>query len=258
METQTYQVDGLTCLDCADRLSEAVQRVKGVASCTVDLATSTLTVESERRKPVTGSLDRAITSAGFSLRADIEAAPPGFVRFTLARRDGRLTVAAALLALGGLALWLTGAPPLVHVAPVALAIPIGGLPIALYAWQEIRFRRTLGINALMTIAVIGAVAIGEWAEAAIVVILFSIGETMEGSPPSRIRVLVEAVGPLVRWVRWKPTSRSKMGLKRISRSSISFRATQMTGTAMMVDGGPTITTGGGCHRARVRLGPCLR
>ena len=196
MRNRTFKVEGLTCIDCADRLNAAVQEVEGVVSCQVNLASSTMTVRSERTEITAGTLDRVVSAAGFALRSESTSPPsaaPGFMGFTLARRDGRLTAVAALLALAGLALWLAGTPPLVHVAPVALAIPVGGLPIALYAWQEIRLRRTLGINALMTIAVVGAVAIGEWAEAAIVVILFSLGESMEAYAADRTRRALESL-----------------------------------------------------------------
>ncbi|MBN1314601.1 MAG: heavy metal translocating P-type ATPase, partial [Anaerolineales bacterium] len=69
----------------------------------------------------------------------------------------------------------------------AAGILIGGYPIAKRAWQEVRYSRIMGINALMVLAVIGAAAIGEWAEAAIVVVLFSLGEAMESFAADRAR-----------------------------------------------------------------------
>ncbi len=53
----------------------------------------------------------------------------------------------------------------------ALAILFGGYPIAGKGWKEAR-QLTLGMNFLMSIAVIGAMAIGQWSEAAMVIFLF--------------------------------------------------------------------------------------
>ncbi len=75
---------------------------------------------------------------------------------------------------------VAGAPPLSQTSFLAVAILVGGLPVAHYAWQGVWVSRSLGINTLMVIAVVSAVFIGEWAEAAIVVVLFSLGEALEG------------------------------------------------------------------------------
>ena len=48
----------------------------------------------------------------------------------------------------------------------SLAIVIAGLPIARTGLATLRATHRLDINVLMTIAVIGAAAIGEWLEAA--------------------------------------------------------------------------------------------
>ena len=47
------------------------------------------------------------------------------------------------------------------------------------AYVALRTRLTTDINFLITIATIGALAIGEWAEAASVMFLFSLAELLE-------------------------------------------------------------------------------
>ena len=44
MPTQTFRVEGLTCLDCADRVRASVSQVEGVDNCQVDHASGTLMV----------------------------------------------------------------------------------------------------------------------------------------------------------------------------------------------------------------------
>jgi Cd2+/Zn2+-exporting ATPase len=93
-------------------------------------------------------------------------------------------VAAAAIALLGLLLTTAAsavpAAELGATAFFATAILVGGLPLARFAWQELWRSHRMGINTLMVIAVIGAMIIGEWSEAAIVVVLFSLGEALEG------------------------------------------------------------------------------
>ena len=89
-----------------------------------------------------------------------------------------MAVAAALLAVGA-ALALTTLPEWLWRAPLAVAIAVGGYPIARRGISAIRSSRSLDINVLMSVAVLGAMAIDQWIEAAAVVVLFSIGETLE-------------------------------------------------------------------------------
>jgi Cd2+/Zn2+-exporting ATPase len=104
-----------------------------------------------------------------------------------------LVVVAGLLTLLGLALAVAGAPPWSRTALFAAAIFVGGFPVARHAFQELWLSRSLGINVLMVIAVVGAALIGEWAEAAIVVVLFSLGEALEGYAAEQARGALESL-----------------------------------------------------------------
>ena len=53
--------------------------------------------------------------------------------------------------------------------------------------------RKLDINFLMTVAVVGAMAIDQWVEAALVVVLFALGETLEGRSMDRARGSIRAL-----------------------------------------------------------------
>lgn len=58
----------------------------------------------------------------------------------------------------------------------------GGWPIAYSALIGLR-RGSLDMNVLMALAAVGAVAIGEYAEAAWVLVLFAVGTTLESFAP---------------------------------------------------------------------------
>ncbi|MEK0411470.1 hypothetical protein WNX29_10915, partial [Limosilactobacillus reuteri] len=56
-----------------------------------------------------------------------------------------------------------------------LAIAMTGLGVYKKGWIALK-NRNLNINALMSIAVTGAVLIGQWPEAAMVMVLFAVAE----------------------------------------------------------------------------------
>ena len=74
----------------------------------------------------------------------------------------------------------------------AVAITAGGWYVAPKALHSIR-RRAPDMNLLMTIAVIGAVIIGEWLEAALVSFLFALSLALESWSVGRARRAVEAL-----------------------------------------------------------------
>src|SRR5690606_37565448 len=73
---------------------------------------------------------------------------------------------------------------------------IGVAPLARKAWASTRLGQPFTINTLIALAALGAVAIGEAAEGAIVVFLFSIGELLESVATGRARAGIRALAAL--------------------------------------------------------------
>ncbi|MBX9640608.1 MAG: cation transporter, partial [Mycobacteriaceae bacterium] len=73
--------------------------------------------------------------------------------------------------------WL-GLPPLLVAALAILAVVACGVTTYKKGWVAIS-NGNLNINALMSIAVTGALALGQWPEAAMVMVLFTIAELIE-------------------------------------------------------------------------------
>ncbi|OPZ60871.1 MAG: putative cadmium-transporting ATPase [Deltaproteobacteria bacterium ADurb.Bin510] len=95
---------------------------------------------------------------------------------------GLAMLAAEILSLGG---FRSEAAPSV-IALSLIAVAAGGLPTfkkGLIALKNLN----LNMNVLMTIAVVGAVAIGEWSEAAMVTFLFAVSELVEARSLDRAR-----------------------------------------------------------------------
>ena len=197
-ETLTYRIEGLSCIDCAGRIEAAVGRVDGVRAAEVNPSTGMLSFTVGVPGFDVTPVAKIVQDTGYKLvtereRSRVTGGPAGFARFLLGSRDTVLTAIAGAVTLIGLALLVSGLPPIVWISAFALAILAGGTPVALHAFQEVWIAHGLGINTLMVIAVTGAVLIGEWWEASIVVVLFSLGEALEGFAAERSRGALEAL-----------------------------------------------------------------
>jgi Cd2+/Zn2+-exporting ATPase len=95
-------------------------------------------------------------------------------------------------ALGSEGLGLSESVPAVVRVLYSVAIVAGGWFIAPKAWYAIRRLRP-DMNLLMTVAVIGAIVIGEWFEGATVAFLFALSLTLEAWSVGRARRAIEAL-----------------------------------------------------------------
>jgi len=92
-----------------------------------------------------------------------------------------------------IAAWTTGkeSSPLV-IALALLSIALGGRDTLRKGWLSVR-NFTLNINFLMTVAIVGAVAIGQWPEAAMVTFLFGVAEMIEALSLERARNAISSL-----------------------------------------------------------------
>lgn len=95
-------------------------------------------------------------------------------------------------ALGSEGAGLADRPPTASIVLYVIAIAAGGRFVIPRAWAAARRLRP-DMHLLMTIAVLGAVAIGEWFEAATVTLLFSLSLALEAWSVGRARRAVEAL-----------------------------------------------------------------
>ena len=176
-----WRVEGMDCADCAQTIQRAVSRLEGVTHVAVSFPAERMLVEYqpdvvglERIAGLVGRLGYAIEGTGqerTGLRAWLT-------------RERTTYLSAALL---GVALIVDLATSLTAVPFYAAAIVVGGLPLARSGVTALVATRRPDINLLMTIAAVGATAINAWLEAALVVVLFSIGELLEGRAVDRAR-----------------------------------------------------------------------
>ncbi len=103
-----------------------------------------------------------------------------------------LIILSGLFVFGGLFIEMFTPYELMSILTVSIGIILGGLPIARKGLQEAR-HFSLGMNFLMTVAVIGAMVIGEWIEAGTVVFLFALAQWLEARSMDKARKSIDSL-----------------------------------------------------------------
>jgi Cd2+/Zn2+-exporting ATPase len=194
-------------MDCAEEVAVLKREVGPVVGGAERLAFDILNGRMTVRELPDGVPERAIVEA--VRRAGLGAEPvDGQLPIveppaTFWQSRGRLVLTAAsglALAAGNAAQWLT-APTEISRSFFALAIASGVWLVLPKAWGAIRRLRP-DMNLLMTVAVVGAVAIGEWFEAAAVAFLFSLSLLLESWSVGRARRAIAALMDLAPQMAW--------------------------------------------------------
>lgn len=193
-----FRIEGLDCADCVKGVEGLVESVPGVVEATINFAAATMDVRVAGTEDVVGQITGIVARAGYTARLEtgvVAQRPPrrDFWTYLFRQRRGQRTLAAGVAALAGAILSAAGPPPWVGILFFALAIAVGGYDVARSAVASLRTTLVIDMNLLVTVAVIGAAAIGEWAEAAVVVVLFSLGNTLEAYTLDRARDAVRAL-----------------------------------------------------------------
>ncbi|WP_421232732.1 zinc/cadmium/mercury/lead-transporting ATPase [Aeromonas jandaei] len=190
----SWQVLGMDCPSCARKIETAVSRVNGVQQARVLFATEKLVVDLApglSPDPVTA----AVLAAGFQLKGESSGKQePG-------RERGPLQTLLAKywqpLSLAGLMLVAALLPSEIGQPLFTLATLWGLWPIYRKAWALTKSGSPFAIETLMTVAAVGALFLGETAEAAMVLLLFMLGEHLEAYAAGRARAGVTALMALV-------------------------------------------------------------
>ncbi len=184
-------------MDCASEvraLEEALQGIVGIRRLRFDLVGRRLTVACDGEDPSPESVLARIRTTG--LRAELAAATVVGDHPEDARRRWATVLSGVLFGIGGAVHLATvgveAAPTIPAILLYAAAILIGGAYIAPRAWRAARALRA-DMNVLMTLAVAGAVAIGQWPEAAAVAFLFCLAQWLDTWSVSRARRAVSTL-----------------------------------------------------------------
>ena len=182
---EAFLVDGMDCSEEVAAIERALKPVTGVLGVRAEIVSSKVTVFHDG-KLSRANLAIAINRSGVTIREGDADKKHSSLRTTLVAVSGVATgIGLALQWLGFKTGWQPDAAFLV-------AILAGGALVVPKAFRSVR-AFSLDMNVLMTVAVAGAVAIGETAEGAAVVFLFALSELLESWSVGRARRAIQAL-----------------------------------------------------------------
>ncbi len=198
--TIEVSVRGMDCASCARSVEQAIDAVPGVENVTVLLAAEKAIITLDPAQAELIQVRRAIERAGYSVPDDAQpggenAAERATTTAAAATRYTRsvllifgIVVAAVLLVVvvgEGLGLFDQVTERVPFVAGVAIVAAFG-FPVFRNVVRASLQRRVIS-HTLMTVGVIAALAVGEWATAAIVVFFMRVGDFAESFTTERSR-----------------------------------------------------------------------
>lgn len=176
LQKTVFHITGMDCGDCAAKLEKRITALPGVKSAVLNFGSGKMTVE---HTLIDSAIIHAVKQAGY--RADkidkiFQQPLVKPVWWQNARTLATISSGILLAIATGLD-WL-GMPERIVILLYALTAILGGFHAAKSGLYSLRFL-SLDMNFLMTTAIVGAAAIGEWGEGATVAFLFSFGNTLQ-------------------------------------------------------------------------------
>ncbi|CAI2517656.1 Lead, cadmium, zinc and mercury-transporting ATPase [Serratia proteamaculans] len=187
----SWKVTGMDCPSCAKKIENAVTALQGVDNARVLFATEKLVVDAQ--SDISLRIQDAVKQAGFTLLGS-QTTQADLPKTSRLGEFGPLLLLTTLMIVSW-ALSMVN-PELSRIAFIATTL-VGLAPVATKAVRLIRSGTPFAIETLMSVAAIGALFIGATAEAAMVLLLFMVGEMLESYAANRARRGVKALMELV-------------------------------------------------------------
>lgn len=186
------RVQHLDCENEAAKIEAGLRGQEGVVEVRTFPKAGKVALTFEPARTSREALEATLSSLGFPVAREAEREAPGL----WSPKVLASIASGVLLAVGwGLSRALTvGWPSLVV---LGLAIVVGGYFFAREGLEKLFRKRVVGIEVLMSTAALGAAALGEPLEAAMLVFLYSISEAAEGFTEQKTRAAVRALMKLV-------------------------------------------------------------
>jgi len=185
--------------DAGTRIEKALLAVDGVLAASANLAGQVVRIEFERARFRPEDVDDALRAGGFAAVPEREAQRSWYVR----NRELAWSLMAGGLLAVGFALGRAGEDPSVVVPIYIGSYLFGAFDLVRHAIGSLRKGRfAFDIDLLMLLAAVGAALLGEWAEGAFLLFLFSLAHALEhyalGRARASIRALADLAPPIAR------------------------------------------------------------
>lgn len=174
-ERQVYRLQGLSCMNCAATFEKNIREIDTVEEVELNFGASKVTVYGEASIE---QLERAGAFDHIKVYPDEQRTIEEKIPFWKKRENIAAMIAVIFIVIGYIFYFQIGEDYPFTIGAFILAIVIGGYDLFKVGVKNLT-KLEFDMKTLMTIAVIGAAIIGEWAEAAVVVFLFAVSEALE-------------------------------------------------------------------------------
>lgn len=195
--TEELSLAGLHCADCAVTIEKTVAKVEGVEQVQANFSAGKVKIKYDSEKVGHDDLVRSVEKIGYRVNEtahrDIEKR-----KFWKEREFHFVLLSGLALGAGLVTTFFTGDPALwnggfsVSVLFYLVGIFFGAFHFSREGWAAIR-NLNFNMDFLMSVAIVGAIIIGEYVEAASLAFLFSLAELLESYAVERARNSLRAL-----------------------------------------------------------------
>ncbi len=202
LSTLRMRVEGMDCAACALKIEKALNRMPGASEITVNFGTGALALKLDENRTSRIAIEKKIKALGYTPAVSSEAPhsrgmhddhdddePVG--RDWWRTRKGQLVL--GIGALVAVAFVVSVLAPVTSFWAYTVAAVVGVAPFARRAATGALSGSPFSIETLMSVAIVGAIAIGAAEESAAVVFLFAVGELLENVAAGRARAGITAL-----------------------------------------------------------------
>src|ERR1043166_6677000 len=194
------RVEGMDCGACAVKIENALKRLPGVGDISVNYGAEMLTLTLDEDRTSRTAIEDKMRALGYT---PLPEHPSDAFKKTADTDRESLWHTGTRRVVPSSGVLLVAAFAIAHAAPALsfwaylLVAFVGFVPIARRAIAGATSGTPFGIETLMSVAVLGAIAIGAAEEAAVVIFLLAVGELLENVAACRARAGIKTVMNLV-------------------------------------------------------------
>jgi Cd2+/Zn2+-exporting ATPase len=183
-------IEDMDCSDCALVLEHSLARMHGVLAVRVNYAAQTMFIEYDARATNRRSIERRVAQLGYNIPEE------GVRNWFRENRELLFGISSGLfLLLGWLTERLLSLPLAANMALYAMAYILGGYDPLRHGLHKLR-ERQFDTDMLMVVAALGSAALGQFAEGALLLFLFSLGHALEERTLNRARKAIRSLGAM--------------------------------------------------------------
>ncbi|MDK9863097.1 heavy metal translocating P-type ATPase [Staphylococcus equorum] len=194
-ESSTYRVQGFSCANCAGKFENNVKKLPNVHDASVNFGASQISVQGEvsiEELEKAGAFENLKVIPKTTTRTTSDSKDEQEENIPFYKKHSILIYSALFMSLGFISMFINGNENIITALLFITSMIVGGASMITTGLKNL-IQLEFDMRTLMTIAVIGGVIIGEWAEVSVVVILFSISESLERFSMDRARASITSL-----------------------------------------------------------------